>query len=74
MGLAGTRGQCATSRGTAVILRGTVAAAVLSLHRETTKPPAGATAVSVAVPVEGIADETSFGLTRIIDSAGGEDA
>src|SRR5262245_46416642 len=44
-----------------VTLGGTGAAAELSLDRETTKPPAGAAAVSVAVPVEGLPPTTSFG-------------
>src|SRR5215210_2522957 len=57
-----------------VTLGGTVAAAVLSLERETTKPPVGGAAVNVAAPVEESPPTTSFGLTRIVDNAGGEDA
>src|SRR5215210_1710122 len=53
-----------------VTLGGTVAAAVLSLDSETTKPPAGAVAVSVAVPVDGSPPTTSLGSTRIVDSDG----
>src|SRR5262245_31219820 len=51
-----------------VTLGGTVAAAVLSLERETTKPLAGAAVVSVAVPVDGSPPTTSFGLTRMVES------
>src|SRR5215211_1589920 len=63
-----------TAPAATVTLGGTVAAALLSLERETTKPPVGAAAVSVAVPVDGSPPTTSFGLTRIDDSVGGEDA
>jgi len=46
-----------------VTLGGTVAAAVLSLDRETTKPPVGAAAVKDAVPVDVFPPITSVGLT-----------
>jgi hypothetical protein len=53
-----------------VTLVGTVAAAVLSLDRATTAPPAGAARVRVAVPVEVPPLEMLAGLTDMLASAG----
>src|SRR2546423_5351927 len=52
-----------------VTLAGTVAALVLSLRRATVKPPAGAAAVSLTVPVTGSPPTTSVGLTVTFDRA-----
>jgi hypothetical protein len=46
-----------------VTLAGTVAAAVLSLDKETTKPPEGAAEVRVTVPVAEFPPTMSIGLT-----------
>jgi hypothetical protein len=51
-----------------VTLAGTVAAAVLSLIRETAAPPLGAGPLSVTVPVEGDPPVTLIGLSAIAES------
>jgi hypothetical protein len=51
-----------------VVLGGTVAAAGLSLDSATTKPPDGAAAVSVTVPVAVLPARMSVGLTVSDDS------
>jgi len=51
-----------------VTLAGTVAAALLSLIRETAAPPLGAGPLSVTVPVEGDPPVTLIGLTAIAES------
>ncbi len=51
-----------------VTLAGTVAAAVLSLIRETDAPPLGAGPLRVTVPVEGDPPVTLVGLSAIADS------
>lgn len=56
-----------------VALGGTVAAAVLSLDRETARPPAGAAEVSVTVPVDAFPPITSLGSTLTADSAAVEE-
>jgi hypothetical protein len=53
-----------------VTLAGTVATAVLSLCRSTTKPPAGAAEVITTVPVAVSPWTTSLGEIRTADSAG----
>ena len=51
-----------------VTLAGTVAAAVLSLERETAAPPLGAGPLRVTVPVEGDPPVTLIGLSAIEES------
>ena len=51
-----------------VTLAGTVAAAVLSLIRETAAPPVGAGPLRVTVPVEGDPPVTLIGLSAIAES------
>ena len=51
-----------------VTLAGTVAAAVLSLKRETVAPPLGACPLRVTVPVEGDPPVTLIGLSTIEES------
>ncbi len=51
-----------------VTLKGTVAAAVLPLERETAAPPLGAGPLSVTVPVEGDPPITLIGLSAIEES------
>jgi len=51
-----------------VTLKGTVAAAVLSLVRETAAPPLGAGPLRVTVPVEGDPPVTLMGLSAIEES------
>ena len=51
-----------------VTLAGTVAAAVLSLIRETAAPPVGAGPLRVTVPVEGDPPVTLIGLSAIVES------
>jgi hypothetical protein len=51
-----------------VTLAGTFAAAVLSLDSATSKPPAGAAAVNVTVPVDDAPPTTSVGLTLTDES------
>ena len=53
-----------------VTLDGTIAAAVLSLIRETAAPPLGAGPLSVTVPVEGDPPVTLIGLSAIAESVG----
>src|SRR3954469_12685704 len=52
-----------------VMLGCTVAAFVSSLDSATVKPPVGAVAVSVTVPVTGVPPTTSVGLTFTVESA-----
>jgi hypothetical protein len=52
-----------------VTLAGTVAAAVVSLERETVAPPLGAGPLSVTVPVEGDPPVTLIGLSATAESA-----
>jgi hypothetical protein len=52
------------------MLAGTVAAAVLSLERETTAPPLEAGPLRVTVPVEGDPPFTLVGLTASEESVG----
>src|SRR4051812_33470967 len=52
-----------------VTLGWTVAAAGSSLDSATVKPPVGAAAVRVTVPVTGVPPTTSVGLTLTADSA-----
>src|SRR3954451_24631785 len=56
-----------------VTLGGTVAAFVSSLDSATVKPPVGAAAVSVTVPVTGVPPTTSVGLTFTVESAAAGD-
>src|SRR4051794_8352661 len=56
-----------------VTLAGTVAAVGLSLVNATVKPPDGAAAVRVTVPVEGLPPTTSVGLTFTAESAAAGD-
>src|SRR3954449_10862920 len=56
-----------------VTLGCTVAAFVSSLDSATVKPPAGAAAVSVTVPVTGVPPTTSVGLTLTAESAAAGD-
>ena len=51
-----------------VTLAGTVAAAVLSLERETAAPPLGAGPLRVTVPAEGDPPITLIGLSAIEES------
>ena len=51
-----------------VTLKGTVAAAVLSLVRETAAPPLGAGPLRVTVPIEGDPPVTLIGLNAIEES------
>ena len=51
-----------------VTLAGTIAAAVLSLIRETAAPPVGAGPLRVTVPVEGDPPVTLIGLSAIAES------
>ena len=51
-----------------VTLKGTVAAAVLPLERETAAPPVGAGPLRVTVPVEGDPPVTLMGLSAIEES------
>ena len=51
-----------------VTLAGTVAAAVLSLERETAAPPLGAGPLRVTVPAEGDPPITLIGLSATDDS------
>lgn len=51
-----------------VTLAGTVAAAVLLLDRVTTAPPAGAGALSVTVPVDGLPPRTEVGFRETVFS------
>ena len=51
-----------------VTLAGTVAAAVLSLERETAAPPLGAGPLRVTVPAEGDPPITLIGLSTIEES------
>ena len=51
-----------------VTLAGTIAAAVLSLIRETAAPPAEAGPLRVTVPVEGDPPVTLIGLSAIAES------
>ena len=51
-----------------VTLAGTVAAAALSLIRETAAPPVGAGPLRVTVPVEGDPPVTLIGLSAIAES------
>jgi hypothetical protein len=53
-----------------VTLAGTVAAAVVSLERETAAPPLGAGPLRVTVPVEGVPPVTLVGLSAIEESVG----
>jgi len=53
-----------------VTLAGTVAAAVLSLERETAAPPLGAGPLRVTVPVDGDPPVTLAGLSAIEESVG----
>ena len=53
-----------------VTLAGTVAAAVLSLERETAAPPLGAGPLRVTVPVEDDPPVTLVGLSPIDESVG----
>ena len=53
-----------------VTLAGTVAAAVLSLIRETDAPPLGAGPLRVTVPVDGDPPVTLAGLSAIEESVG----
>jgi len=53
-----------------VTLAGTVAAAVLLLDSDTTRPPLGAAALNVAVPVDELPPATLAGLTARPESAG----
>jgi hypothetical protein len=53
-----------------VTLAGTVAAAVLSLERETAAPPLGACPLRVTVPVEGDPPVTLAGLSATEESVG----
>src|SRR3954447_11470692 len=57
-----------------VTLGWTLAAAVLSLDSATVRPPDGAAAVSVTVPVTGVPPTTSVGLTLTVESAAGPEA
>src|SRR5262245_40758032 len=52
-----------------VTLTGTVAAAVFELASDTVAPPAGAAAVRVTVPVDGVPPVTLAGLTAMAESA-----
>ena len=51
-----------------VTLAGTVAAAVLSLERETAAPPLGAGPLRITVPVDGDPPVTLIGLSAIEES------